>query len=317
MILISLAAVDLLGSMLHIPLAFSTMIISSQDNHLYNSSLAQQVLGPCLFWGYITCFFLLSVDRNDSLRKDSNRQEFLTSKRILVVLIIAIASAVGMAVFFVLETEYPNPLLPRKSAPIQLTAVRGALFLLFVIAVFSNIYLDIRVIKLVREHSKNMTSGSRIQRNQWQAKERAISWTIIQVILVVRFSYVPYIVASIIYTHNNVRSLDAIAICRSLTYLKYAVNAFIFTRLDGRFLTVFFNILQCNSNKKSNKICAKPLAPRVLDNMHRVEGDPQSEKVNDELPFNPKASSGKLTYAAASRRQILLVSEGNRNRQRT
>ena len=131
------------------------------------------------------------------------------------------------------------------------------------------------------------------------------------------FSYVPYIVASIIYTHNNVHSLDAIAICRSLTYLKYAVNAFIFTRLDGRFLTVFFNILRCNSANRSNKICAKPSAPRVLDNMHQVEGDPQGEKVNDELPFNSKASSGNLTCATASRRQILSVSEGNRNRQRT
>lgn len=249
LILTSLAAVDLLGSMVDMPLAFSTMIIASPDDHLYNLSLAQQVLGPCLFWGYITCFFVLSNDRNDSIRKASNRQQLLTSKRIVVVLIIATVFAVGMALFFFLKTENPNPLLPRQSASIQLTAVRGALFLLFVIAIFSNIYLDIRVIKLVREHSENITSASQKQRNHWQTKERAISWTIIQVILVVSFSYVPYIAASIIYTHTNVHSLDAIAICRSLTYLKYAVNAFIFTRLDGRFLTVFFKILRCNSTE--------------------------------------------------------------------
>lgn len=71
LILTSLAVVDLLCSTVEIPLAICTMIVHGPDDHLYNLSLTQQALGPCVFWGYTTSFFLLSIDRNDALRKIS------------------------------------------------------------------------------------------------------------------------------------------------------------------------------------------------------------------------------------------------------
>ena len=260
LILRSLAVVDLLGSTVEIPLAFSTMIVPAPVGHLHHLSLVQVVLGPCLFWGYITCFFLLSIDRNDALRKCSHRQEFLTTKRILVVLVLALAFGVGLAFFFVFKTERPNPLLPRQTEARVLTAVRGSLFLFFLLSVSTNIYYYIRIKKLVKEHSEITASEStsQEQRNQWQTKERNISWTITQVILVVCLSYVPYIIVSIIFTKAEIKSLNAIALCRSLTYLKYAANVFIFTRLDGKFATAFLDILR-GIRSFNNKVDAHSL----------------------------------------------------------
>ena len=318
LILTSLASVDLLGSIVDIPLAFSTMVVASPVDHLYNLSLTQEVIGPCLFWGYITCFFLLSIDRNDALRKISNRQEFLTTKRILVVLILAIASSAGLALFFALKTENPNPLLPRKTAPKVVTAVRGVLFLLFVIAVSCNIYLYMRVKKIIKEHSVNVASESEEQRYHWQMKERTISWTIIQVVLVVCLSYVPYIIASVIYSKRDIRSLNAIAICRSLTYLKYAVNVFIFTRLDGKFIMAFVEILRCAF--RNNKVCTEPIELLRDRENQAVDEGPQHESAsgNNKPTCKPKElTNGKLIHLQVSGRQGPSVREYNKSRTRT
>lgn len=317
LILTNLAVVDLLGCAVNIPLAFCTVIAGAPVGHLYQLSLAHVAFGPCLFWGYITCFFLLSVNRNDALRKMSNRQELLTTKRILIVLILAIASGAGIAVFFVVKIENPNPLLPRRTAPKVLTIARGILFLLFVIAVASNIYLCMRVKKLVKEHSENIPSEFQEQRNQWQIKERNISWTTIQVVLVVCFSYVPYIVASTIYSNVDIRSLNAIAICRSLTYLKYAVNVFIFTRLDGRFLKAFVDTLRGGSCSANNKVCAEPLELPAREKSPTFYHHDEGVRGNNEPTVEPVNFNGhSLGSGHQSRDLFVLVRESRRTRKR-
>ena len=275
LILTSLAAVDLLGCTVDIPLAFSTMVATVPDGHVHNLSLAQVAFGPFLFLGYITCFFLLSIDWNDALRKASSRQVYLTTKRILAVLTLAVISGVAMSSLFVIKIENPSPLLPRKTEPIFFTIIRSVLFLAFVIAVSSNIYYFLQIRKLIKRHSENVgISYSQMQRNQWHLKERDISWTVIQIILVVCLSYTPYIVASIIYNNVDARSLNGIAICRSLTYLKYAVNSFIFTKLDGRFLRFFVDIVRgADSNKRKNVVnsFSRRVNKRQGENRHKSE----------------------------------------------
>lgn len=275
LILTSLAAVDLLGSMVDIPLAFSTMVVTPPLGQLYNLSLAQVAIGPFFFWGYITCFFLLSIDRNDALRKSSNRQVFLTTKRILAVLTLSVTSGVGISLLCVFQSENPNPLLPRKTEPRFVTFIRGFLFLAFMIAVSSNIYLFLKIRKWIKENASSSDQG---QSSQWRVKERNISWTVIQVILVVFFSYIPYIIGSIIYDNNSeMRSLNAIAIRRSLTYLKYAVNAFIFTRLDRRFLRCFVDILR-GADSINRKTVKKSFQQRIKSN--KVEDRCDAEEVS-------------------------------------
>ncbi|KAJ7337884.1 hypothetical protein OS493_008042 [Desmophyllum pertusum] len=266
LILTSLAAVDLLGSMVDIPLAFSTMVVTPPLGQLYNLSLAQVAIGPFFFWGYITCFFLLSIDRNDALRKSSNRQVFLTTKRILAVLTLSVTSGVGISLLCVFQSENPNPLLPRKTEP---------RFVTLMIAVSSNIYLFLKIRKWIKENASSSDQG---QSSQWRVKERNISWTVIQVILVVFFSYIPYIIGSIIYDNNSeMRSLNGIAICRSLTYLKYAVNAFIFTRLDRRFLRCFVDILR-GADSINRKTVKKSFQQRIKSN--KVEDRCDAEEVS-------------------------------------
>lgn len=279
LILMSLAVVDLLGSTVDIPLAFSTMVAAPPDRKLYNLSLAQVVLGPLLFLGYITCFFLLSFDRNDALRQTSNRQVLLTTKRIMVVLTLAVSFGVAISLLVVFKNENPNPLLPRKTEPRLLTVTRAVLFLAFVIAVSSNVYVYLRIKKLIKNHTEHVAANfSEEQIGHWQVKERKISWTVIQVILVVCFSYVPFTITSIIYdkadtTDKHLR--NAMAICRSLTYLKYAVNAFIFTRLDGKFLRVFFDILRGTDSSRRKII--------VKSNSRRVEKSSEEENSEAEV----------------------------------
>lgn len=283
LILTSLAAVDLLGSMVDIPLAFSTMVVTPPLGQLYNLSLAQVAIGPFFFWGYITCFFLLSIDRNDALRKSSNRQVFLTTKRILAVLTLSVTSGVGISLLCVFQSENPNPLLPRKTEPRFVTFIRVFLFLAFMIAVSSNIYLFLKIRKWIKENASSSDQG---QSSQWRVKERNISWTVIQVILVVFFSYIPYIIGSIIYDNNSeMRSLNGIAICRSLTYLKYAVNAFIFTRLDRRFLRCFVDILR-GADSINRKTVEKSFHQRIKNN--KVEHRCDAEEVSG---INRHASS--------------------------
>lgn len=268
LILTSLAVIDLLCSTVEIPLAICTMIVHGPDDHLYNLSLTQQALGPCVFWGYTTSFFLLSIDRNDALRKISYRQQVLTTKRILVAIIIAMAFGVGLALFFLFRTENPYPLLPRQTASVMLTSVRGGLFLLFLLSVFSNIYYFVQIKKLLREHSEiTADTFSKQRRNRWRTRERNLSWRIIQVILVVSFSYVPYTIASIIYNNAEIHSLNAIALCRSLTYLKCAANVFIFTKLDRRFIMVFFDKLR--GKPSLNTVHIQPLSQRVSEAVTR------------------------------------------------
>lgn len=279
LILTSLAAVDLLGSMVDIPLAFSIMVASLPDEQLYRLSLAKVVIGPLFFLGYITCFFLLSFDRNDALRKTSNRPALLTAKRILMVLTLSLTFGVAMSLLFVFKSENPSPLIPRKMEPRLLTLTRGGLFLAFVIAVSSNIYFYLKIKRLIRDHSENAAVGfSQVQRGNWQVKERKVSWTVIQLILVVCLSYIPYTVTSIIFMNANIvdiRLLNAVAICRSLTYLKYAVNAFIFTRLDGKFLRVFVDILRrFHSNKR--RIVAKSPSRRVHSKKKEEHSDAEN-----------------------------------------
>ena len=180
LILTSLAVVDLLCSTVEIPLAICTMIVRVPDDHLYNLSLTQQALGPCVFWGYTTSFFLLSIDRNDALRKISYRQQVLTTKRVLVAIIIAMAFGVGLALFFLFTTDNPYPLLPRQTASVMLTSVRGGLFLLFLLSVSSNIYYFVQIKKLLREHSEiTGDTFSQQRRNRWKTRERNLSWRII------------------------------------------------------------------------------------------------------------------------------------------
>ena len=268
LILTSLAVVDLLCSTVEIPLAICTMIVRGPDDHLYNLSLTQQALGPCVFWGYTTSFFLLSIDRNDALRKISYRQQVLTTKRVLVAIIIAMAFGVGLALFFLFTTENPYPLLPRQTASVMLTSVRGGLFLLFLLSVSSNIYYFVQIKKLLREHSEiTGDTFSQQRRNRWKTRERNLSWRIIQVILVVSFSYVPYTIASIIHNNAEIHSLNSIALCRSLTYLKCAANVFIFTKLDRRFIMVFFDKLR--GKPSLNIVHIQPLSQRVSEAVTR------------------------------------------------
>ncbi|XP_078374356.1 uncharacterized protein LOC144657871 [Oculina patagonica] len=280
LILTSLAVVDLLGSTVDIPLAFSTMVASPPDRQLqlYHLSLAQVALGPLLFLGYITCFFLLSFDRNDALRKTSNRQVLLTTKRIMVVLALAVTCGVAISLLYVFKSENPNPLLPRKTEPRLLTVIRAVLFLAFVIAVSSNVYFYLRIKKLIKNHTEHVAANfSEEQISQWHVKERKISWTVIQVIMVVCFSYVPFTITSIIYDKADTTDIhlrNAMAICRSLTYLKYAVNAFIFTRLDGKFLRVFFDILR-GTDSSRRKIIVKSFDRRVTKS--NEEENPDAE----------------------------------------
>jgi len=63
----NLAAVDLLVSMVDIPLAFNIIVASLPDEQLHRLSLVG--IGQ-LF--YIACFFLFSFHRNDALRKSSS-----------------------------------------------------------------------------------------------------------------------------------------------------------------------------------------------------------------------------------------------------
>lgn len=280
LILTTLAVVDLFGSTVDIPLAFSTIVASPPEDQLYHLSLAQVVLGPFLFLGYTTCFFLLSFDRNDALRKARNRHALLTTKRIIVVLTFAVLCGVAISLMFIFKSEIPNPLLPRQTEPRSLTIIRAVLFLAFVIAVSSNIYFYLKIKKLVKDHSENVAANlSQEQIGQWHVKERKISWTVIQVILVVCLSYVPYTVTSIIYNKADIIDIhlqNAMAICRSLTYLKYAVNAFIFTRLDGKFLRVFFDILRGTYSAKTRKIVVRSASRRA---------DKSDEAGNEEEQF--------------------------------
>lgn len=281
LILMSLATVDLLGSTVDIPLAFSTMVATPPDGQLYYLSLAQVVLGPFLFLGYTTCFFLLSFDRNDSLRKASNRHVLLTTKRITVVLSLAVTCGFATSLLFVFKSETPNPLLPRKTEPRLLTITRAVLFLAFVIAVSSNVYFYLKIKKMIKNHSEHIAAScSQEQIGHWHLKERKISWMVIQVILVVCFSYVPYTITSIIYNkadETDIRLRNAMAICRSLTYLKYAVNAFTFTRLDGKFLMVFFDILRGIDSTK-RKIIVKSLSRRVDDIKEEENSDQEDPR---------------------------------------
>lgn len=268
LILTTLALVDLLGSTVDIPLAFSTIVATPPEDQLYYLSLAQVVLGPFLFLGYTTCFFLLSFDRNDALRKARNRQALLTTKRIIVVLTLAVSCGVAVSLMFIFKSEIPNPLLPRQTEPRLLTVTRAVLFLAFVIAVSSNIYLYLKIKKLIKDHSESLAANLSLEQiGQWHVKERKISWTVIQVILVVCLSYAPYTVTSIIYDKADAIDIhlqNAMAICRSLTYLKYAVNAFIFTRLDAKFLMVFFDILQgTRSANTPRKIVVQSVSRRA------------------------------------------------------
>ena len=287
LILTSLAVVDLLCSTVEIPLAFCIMTVHSPDDHLYNLSLTQEALGPCVFWGYTTSFFLLSIDRNDALRKISYRRQVLTTRRILVAIIIAMTFGVGLALFFLFKTENPYPLLPRQTASIMLTSVRGGLFFLFLVSVSSNIYCFVQIKKLLREHYEiTADTFSQQRRNRWKTRERNLSWRIIQVILVVFFSYVPYTIASIIYRNAEIHSLNSIALCRSLTYLKCVANVFIFTKLDRRFTMVFFDKLRGKPSLSTVHI--QPLSQRVSETVTRKNNPvertcsknrPQSEKM--------------------------------------
>ena len=266
LILTSLAAVDLLGSMVDIPLAFSIMVASLPDVKLYCLSLAKVVIGPLFFLGYITCLFLLSLDRNDALRKISNRPALLTTKRVVMVLTLSLIFGIAMSLLFVFKSDDPSPLVPRKMEPRLLTVIRAVLFLIFMIAFFSNIYFYLKIKRLISSHSENAAAAfSQIQKGNWRVKERKVSWTVIQLILVVCLSYIPYTVTSIIFLNADIvdmRVLNALAICRSLTYLKYAVNAFVFTRLNGKFLRVFVDIFR-RSHSIKRKIAAKPPSRRV------------------------------------------------------
>ncbi|XP_020609032.1 histamine H2 receptor-like [Orbicella faveolata] len=282
LILTSLAAVDLLGSMVDIPLAFGIMVASLPDEQLYRLSLAKVVIGPLFFLGYITCFFLLSLDRNDALRKTSNRPALFTPKRLVIVLTLSLIFGIAMSLLFVFKSEDPSPLVPLRMEPRLLTVIRAVLFLVFVIAFFSNIYFYLKIRRLIKNHSENGAAGfSQVQRENWQVKERRVSWTVIQLILVVCLSYIPYTVTSIIFLNADIvdmRVLNAVAVCRSLTYLKYAVNAFVFTRLDGKFLRVFVDIFRrFHSNKR--KIVAK--SPSRGVHSKKKEEHPDAAKVGD------------------------------------
>ena len=294
LILTSLAAVDLLGSMVDIPLAFSIMVESLPDEQLNRLSLAKVVIGPLLFLGYITCFLLLSLDRNDALRKTSNRPALLTPKRVVVVFTLSLIVGVPMSLLFVFKSEEPSPLVPRRMEPRLLTVIRAVLFLVFVIAFFSNIYFYLKIKRLITNHSKNAAAVgfSQVQRENWKVKERKVSWTVIQLILVVCLSYIPYIVTSIIFLNADVvdiHVLNALAICHSLTYLKYAVNAFVFTRVDGKFLRVFVDIFRrFPSNKR--KIVVEMPSRRV--HSKKKEEHLNSAKVgviSERLEANPNA----------------------------
>lgn len=139
LILTSLATVDLLGSMVDIPLAFSIMVASPPDELLNCLSLAKVVIGPLFFLDYITCFFLLSLDRNDALRKILNRPALLTIKRVVMVLTLSLICGIAMSLLFVFKSDDPSPLVPQRMEPRLLTVIRAVLFLVFMIAFFSNI----------------------------------------------------------------------------------------------------------------------------------------------------------------------------------
>ena len=132
---------------------------------------------------------------------------------------------------------------------------------------------------MIKNHSENAAAGfSQVQRENWQVKERKVSWTVIQLILIVCLSYIPYTVTSIIFLNADVvdmRVLNALAICRSLTYLRYVVNAFVFAQLDGKFLRVFVGIFpRFRSNKR--KIFTKSPRRRV----HIKNKEEHSDAVN-------------------------------------
>lgn len=250
-ILTSLASIGFFGCAIDIPLALSTMVASPAEFHRRNLLLAQAALGSFLFWGYITSFFLLSIDLHDTLRRALNRQAYLSTKRISMVLTLAAIPGVGISAIFVIKGKYFIPYVPLDKGPIFLTIIRSVLFIALVISVSSNIYYFLKIRKLIKSIFNDVgTSSSRTRRNQKYFKGRDISWTVILIILVFCFSYLPYMAFSIVYVKAEVRCSNAIVICQSFTYLKYAVSSLIFARADGRFLKVFVNIVRRAARKQ-------------------------------------------------------------------
>lgn len=130
----------------------------------------------------------------------------------------------------------------------------------------------------------------------------------IQLILVVCLSYIPYIVTSIIFLNAHMvdfHVFNALAICRSLTYLKYAVNAFVFTRVDGKLLRVFVDIFRrLPSNKR--KIVAKMPSRRVHSKKKEEHSDAAKVAVIiARLEANPNAKdfSNEKVHSLASVRK--------------
>lgn len=240
LILTALAAVDLTGCLVNIPLAFAALVLRPARDELHTISLAHNIVTFCILWCSYFCFVLIGCDMNDTLRKMTMRGALLTEQRIQAALVIMLVSALGVGIFVhSLREEDPFVLQHSdlSSAKYHIgVIVRIMVFAVGMLSFLSMVHSFMRVRAILKRHNRIMSELHGLNRKSDQIKQKKMVRTVIEMFVCFVVVYIPLFVTNILQHYGKLHSVDPIVVARAVFFMTYATNFLVY----GRNLRVFF-----------------------------------------------------------------------------